>query len=271
MSDLPPDRAPVPASLGKPAFLTGSGEQPLRILAEYLEPYRQFEKFPVRNTIVFFGSARILSRKQAQERLRACPQDDPEEKKRCAKMLALSRYYEATRALSTRLSCWSRELARANNDRERKFPFLVCSGGGPGIMEAANRGAKEAEMPSVSLRIFLPNENRPNPYVTPELDFLFHYFFMRKYWFTYFAKAIVIMPGGFGTLDELFEILTLLTTRKMRKNPLLLLYGGEFWKEILNFAPLLRAQVISRSDASILRRAENVDEAFAYITRHLTK
>jgi uncharacterized protein (TIGR00730 family) len=177
--------------------------------------------------------------------------------------LKLSVYYEAARELAHRLTDWSKKL---ENEEHR---FVVCTGGGPGIMEAANRGASEANGMNIGLTISIPNEEFNNPYVSRELDFHFHYFFMRKFWFVYLAKAVVLFPGGFGTLDELFEILTLIQTRKMRKRMPVVLFGTEFWNEVINFDALARYGTISEEDLQLFHRTDSVDEAHNIITRSL--
>ncbi len=195
----------------KESFLTSSGARPLRILSEYLEPKSRFDHYRIEDTIVFMGSARLVSRDEAEAEVRAAG-DDSAGLERASERLAMARYYEDARELARRLTEWSREL----KDEGRRF--VVCTGGGPGIMEAANRGASEAKGQSVGLTISIPAEEFDNRYVTRELSFHFHYFFMRKFWFAYLAKALIVFPGGFGTLDELFEILTLRQTRKMKKH-----------------------------------------------------
>jgi uncharacterized protein (TIGR00730 family) len=177
----------------------------------------------------------------------------------------MARYYEDARELARRLTDWSKQLA----DEERRF--VVCTGGGPGIMEAANRGASEAKGVNVGLTISIPVEEFDNRYVTRELSFHFHYFFMRKFWFAYLAKALIVFPGGFGTLDELFEILTLRQTRKMRKHLTVVLFGNEYWEEVIDFDALVRHGTIDPGDLKIFHRTDSVDEAYEIVTRELTE
>ncbi len=216
-------------------FLDSDEARPLRILAEYLDPLNEFRRQQVHDTVVFFGSARL-------------DVSGP-----------LGRYYDEARELARRLTEWSLGL------QSPKRRFIVCSGGGPGIMEAANRGAADAGGRSIGLNIGLPHEQRPNPYITPELTFEFHYFFMRKLWFAHLARAFVAFPGGFGTLDELFEILTLSQTHKIDRRILILLYGPEYWNEVVNFEALARHGVIAREDLSLFRVVNGVDEAFGLL------
>ena len=244
-------------------FLRTPEARPLRILAEYLEPLRRFNRYRVEDTIVFFGSARIMSRERAEAAL-AAARTAGEALAPFEARLELSRYYEMTRELARRLTEWSKALGEG----ERRF--VVCSGGGPGIMEAANRGASEARGLNIGLNIALPFEQEENPFITRELLFNFHYFFMRKFWFAYLAKAMVIMPGGFGTLDELFEILTLVQTRKIRKRLPIVLFGKAFWDEVVNFEALVRHGTISPEDLKLFFLTDSVDEAFDYIVRQLT-
>src|SRR6266850_7592020 len=205
-----------------PDFLNSRDARALRILAEYLEPKSRFEHHKVEDTIVFMGSARLLPRDAAEEALRVAEKTGADlERARMA--LKMSTYYEAARQLAFRLTKWSKAL-----DRKEKR-FVVCTGGGPGIMEAANRGAAEAHGVNVGLTISIPKTEFDNPYVTRELAFHFHYFFMRKFWFAYLAKAVIVFPGGYGTLDELFELLTLVQTRKLRKPMPIVLFGNEYW------------------------------------------
>jgi hypothetical protein len=255
-------REGLPKAYRDEFFLKTPEARPLRILAEYLEPLRRFQRYRVEDTIVFFGSARIISR-EAAEAVKAGA-TTPEAGEDAERVLWLSQYYEATRELARRLTEWSKGL----DERERRF--VVCSGGGPGIMEAANRGASEAKGVNVGLNIALPFEQEENPYTTRELIFNFHYFFMRKFWFAYLAKAMVIMPGGFGTMDELFEILTLLQTGKIRKRLPLVLFGAEFWAEVVDFNALKRFGTISPGDLELFFRTDSVDEAFGYLTEQLT-
>ena len=244
------------------AFLRSTEARPLRILAEYLEPLRRFEHYEIEDTIVFFGSARIPSREEAEAEL-AAARKARGDLARAEQRHALSAYYEATRELARRLTEWSKGLSGS----EKRF--VVCSGGGPGIMEAANRGASEAKGINVALNISIPLEEHRNEHATRELLFEFHYFFMRKFWFTYLAKAVVVMPGGFGTLDELFELLTLVQTRKVRKRMPIVLFGSHYWAEIIDFKALERYGSISAEDLELFFRTDSVDEAFDYITEQL--
>ena len=238
--------------------------RPLRILAEYMEPESRFEEMGVEDTIVIFGSARLLPKDVAEERL-AQAKESGEGVERAEMALHMSKYYEDTRELSARLTEWSKSL------EEGSQRFVICSGGGPGIMEAANRGASEAKGVNVGLNISLPFEQNDNPYITRKLSLEFHYFFMRKFWFTYLAKAIVVMPGGFGTLDEFMEVLTLVQTLKIKKSLPIVLFGKSFWEEVLNLEPLIRYGTISAEDVDLFFRTDSVDEAFEHITTELTK
>lgn len=222
-------------------FLDSPDARSLRILSEYLYPLSHFRREKVLDTIVFFGSARTY-------------ENGPN-----------ARYYHEARDLARRVTEWSNNLA--NSPRR----FVVCSGGGPGIMEAANRGAHEAGGKTVGLNIGLPFEQRPNPFISPELCFEFHYFFMRKFWFAYLAKALVVFPGGFGTLDELTEILTLVQTQKLEKKMVVLLYGTSFWHEIINFDALLKYGMIAEQDLGLFQFADDVDSAFRVLETGLTK
>jgi uncharacterized protein (TIGR00730 family) len=222
-------------------FLNSPDGRPLRILAEYLEPLAQFRKERIRDTVVFFGSARLT-------------ETGP-----------LGRYYREARELARMVTEWSRQFV----DTTRRF--VVCSGGGPGIMEAANRGAADAGGPTIGLNIGLPFEQLPNPYITPELNFEFHYFFMRKLWFAYLAKALVVFPGGFGTLDEMMETLTLVQTQKLAKKVTVLLYGSAYWKEIVNFEALARHGMISPGDLDLFLYADEPQQAFELLKKDLIK
>jgi len=222
-------------------FLESPDARGLRILSEYLEPLSHFRGEKIQDTIVFFGSARIT-------------EDGP-----------LGEYHRDCRTLARFITEWSSKI-------EAPFHrFVVCSGGGPGIMEAANRGAADAGGKTIGLNIGLPFEQQPNPYITPELLFEFHYFFMRKFWFAYLAKALVIFPGGFGTLDELFEILTLAQTRKLESKIVIVLYGSKYWKEVLNFEALVRHGTIDEEDLRLFQYADDPETALAILQEQLTK
>lgn len=245
-------------------FLNSREARSLRILSEYLEPKSRFEHFQIEDTIVFMGSARVLSGEQAEKAVQAAEQGEGDVN-RAQQALEMSRYYEAARELARRLTQWSKQLA----DEEKRF--VVCTGGGPGIMEAANRGASEAQGLNIGLTISIPIEEFDNRYVTPELSFHFHYFFMRKFWFAYLAKAVIVFPGGFGTLDELFEILTLLQTRKMLKHLPVVLFGSDYWQEVVNFDALIKHGMIDEVDVQLFRVTDSVDEAFKYLTDSLSE
>ena len=263
---------PQPLAYLDRAFLESEEARPIRILAEYLEPLRRFRQQQIQDTVVFFGSARIHSRERAQEALLKLTRvrgrrknGHAEELKRSRKAVEWSRYYEDARELAGMLTTWSLSLEAP---RRR---FVVTSGGGPGIMEAANRGAREAGGKTIGLNIRLPFEQGPNPYITDGLHFEFHYFFMRKFWFAYLAKALVIFPGGFGTLDEMFEILTLAQTRKLSKKLLVILYGSEYWSEVFDLRPLVEWGAIAEQDLQLLCRVDTPAAAFEELKAHLTK
>lgn len=246
-------------------FLNSPTARPLRILAEYLQPKERFEQRQINDTILFFGSARILPADVAQDRLKAAQAAGGADAVTLAeRAVKMSRYYEDARELAKRLTHWSVNLDPCDGRR-----FVVCTGAGPGIMEAANRGAMEAGGETVGLGITLPMEEQNNPYVTPDLNFEFHYFFTRKFWFLYPAKALVLMPGGFGTLDELFETLTLLQTRKMKKRLPVVLFGTEYWDKVLNLEALVEFGAINAADLDLIHRTDSVDEAYEYITGEL--
>ena len=244
------------------SFIGSQDARPLRILAEYIEPQTRFDELHVRDTIVFFGSARFVSREAAEAGL-AAARSGKGNLAEAEMRLRMSRYYEDTRELAFRLTQWSKGLAES----ERRF--VVCSGGGPGIMEAANRGASEAKGENVGLNISLPFEQGDNPYITRRLAFEFHYFFMRKFWFSYLAKAMVVMPGGFGTLDEFMEIVTLVQTLKIRKRLPIVLYGSEYWDRVLLFEPFVEYSTIDPKDLQLFHRTDSVDDAFDHLTREL--
>jgi uncharacterized protein (TIGR00730 family) len=247
---------------GDAPFMNSSKARPLRIAAEYLEPEERFEKFDIDDTIVFFGSARLVSREQAEAALEKA-KNEGGNIKAAENSLAMSRYYEEARELAGRLSEWSKNL---ENSRRR---FVVCTGGGPGIMEAANRGASEAKSINIGLNIAIPNEQHENTYITRELSFEFNYFFMRKFWFIYLAKALVVFPGGYGTMDEFFEAMTLIQTRKLGKNIPIILYGKTFWDEVINFDAMLEFGTIEAKDLNLFTEVDSVDEAFDIITQDL--
>lgn len=242
-------------------FLSSPQARPIRILAEYLEPGRRFRELGVDNTIVFFGSARAPCREDAKKLV--ADASTSEEKRNAEKALRLARYYEDARTLAGKLTQWSE--ARPKGKRR----FVVTTGGGPGIMEGANRGALDAGGLSAGLGVSLPFETGLNEYVSPELAYEFHYFFMRKYWFAYLAEAVVAFPGGVGTLDEVLEVLTLLQTGKIRKPMPLVLYGEDFWSTVLHMEALERWGTISRKDLERYNICDNVDDAFEYLTTSL--
>lgn len=252
-------------------FLNSTAARPIRILCEYEEPRSRFRAMNVHDTIVFFGSARALPATEAGSLVHHAERElhhatSDEERRRLEHQLKvanrkakLARYYEDARELARRLTEWS--MARPTERR-----YYVCSGGGPGIMEAANRGASEVPGgKSVGLAISLPFEEKINPFCTPELSFEFHYFFMRKYWFVYLAKATVMFPGGFGTLDELFETFTLRQTRKVKKRVPTVLFGHEYWDSIADFQSMVDWGTISENDLLLFHRSDSVDDAFDYL------
>lgn len=244
-------------------FIHGRDGRALRILAEYMEPAARFAEYDIADTIVFFGSARILPEDEATKHVDAARKHggDVEAAERALKM---SVYYEAARTLAYRLTEWSKTLEGS------KKRFVVCTGGGPGIMEAANRGASEAAGINVGLNISLPHEQHHNPYITRELNFEFHYFFMRKFWFTYLGKALLVFPGGFGTMDEFFENLTLVQTGKLKKRMPVVLFGTSFWQDVFDLEKLVAAGTISPEDMDLFLMTDSLDEAFDYVTGELT-
>ena len=245
-------------------FLNSKDARVLRMLSEYLEPQSRFDYHKVEDTVVFMGSARIRSREDAEELVRQAEAGHGDAE--IARMqLQMSAYYEAARELAARLTRWSKELGR----EERRF--VVCTGGGPGIMEAANRGASEAHGMNVGLTISIPQPEFDNPYVTRELSFHFHYFFMRKFWFAYLAKAVIVFPGGYGTMDELFELLTLVQTRKMRKPLPIVLFGTQYWKNIVDFEALARHGMISLTDTELMFHTDSVDAAYDWLVLQLAE
>jgi len=252
-------------------FLESAEGRPIRILAEYLEPLRRFQAQKIQDTVVFFGSARVDSRERAERALatlkargvRDADQQYETELAKTRKAIEWARYYEDARELARMLTTWSAAL---NSENHR---FVVTSGGGPGIMEAANRGAREAGGKTIGLNIRLPFEQGANPYITDGLHFEFHYFFMRKFWFAYLAKALVVFPGGFGTCDELFEILTLVQTDKLSKKMDVVLYGREYWEQVLRFEPMAEWGAIADKDLSLLHTADTPAQAFEHLRTNL--
>ena len=259
---------PQPLAYLDPEFMESDDGRPLRILAEYLEPLKRFKAQGIQDTVVLFGSARVHSREQAVselEALRKAPNGtDGELLAQKRKAVEWSRFYEDARTLARLLTEWSLSLQTPTHR------FVVTSGGGPGIMEAANRGAHEAGGKSIGLNIRLPFEQGANPYITDGLHFEFHYFFMRKFWFAYMAKALVVFPGGFGTLDEMFELLTLAQTEKLEKQIQIVLYGSEYWDPILRFEPMVEWGAIGPTDPDLIQRADTPEAAFEILKAHLT-
>ena len=258
-----------------PAFLNSPSARHIRVLCELVEPDVRFRQNHIRDTIVFFGSARFIDRDQAEHQLKVIEERLSKEKsashiltqehERAQRDLHMSRYYEDAVKLSEKLTRWSLSMPDSH------YRFIVCSGGGPGIMEAANRGAKQAGGPSIGLNISLPFEQTPNPYQTRDISFAFHYFFIRKFWFFYLAKALVIFPGGFGTMDELFEVLTLVQTRKSKKYMPIVIFGPEYWNEIVDFKAMVKWGTIDREDFELFRFFDDVDAAFEYLKDELTR
>jgi uncharacterized protein (TIGR00730 family) len=235
------EKSRPPLAYKNHAFLDRSEARSVRILSEYLQPLSQLRREKIHDTVVFFGSARIQETG------------------------LMSRYYHEARELARLVTTWSDALT----DPTRRF--VVTTGGGPGIMEAANRGAADAGGKTVGLNIALPFEQYPNPYITPALNFEFHYFFMRKFWFAYLAKALVVFPGGFGTLDELSELLTLAQTQKLAKKMVIVLYGREFWNKVLNFDYLVETGMISPEDMNLFQWADTPEDAMAILQKNLTE
>jgi uncharacterized protein (TIGR00730 family) len=269
-------------------FINSPDGRIMRILSEYSEPLARFRRERIRDTVVFFGSARFRALDEVSHELellentgslRPAPQSEqparsPDIEQGTASELSLRRaqaavemahYYEAARRLAYLLTQWTRTL------RSRRHRFVVTSGGGPGIMEAANRGAYEAGGKTIGLNIRLPFEQYPNRYITPSLNFEFHYFFMRKYWFAYLAKALVVFPGGFGTLDEMFEILTLAQTQKLAKKMPVILYGSPYWNEVFDFSVLVDKGAISPRDLELYEIADSPEQAFDILKTGLTQ
>ncbi len=279
------ERAPL--AYENAAFLNSAEGRLIRILAEYTEPLARFRREHIQDTIVFFGSARFHGREEADRALELLentgsldpapkeeqPASIPEitdgtaselGRRRAVAAVEMARYYEDARRLASLVTTW------AKNIPSHRHRFVVTSGGGPGIMEAANRGAWEAGGKSIGLNIRLPFEQHPNPYITPGLNFEFHYFFMRKLWFAYLSKALVVFPGGFGTLDEMFEVLTLAQTHKLAKKITVVLYGSQYWRKVIHFDTLVDTGAVSPKDLDLFQFADTPEEAFAILREGLT-
>jgi uncharacterized protein (TIGR00730 family) len=268
-------RSPKPPKAYKDLdFLNSPDARIVRMISEFLEPQRRFRKACIKDTIVMFGSARIQPRNETLAKLREV-EAALRKSRRPTKLLLtslrdaetqvqMSRYYDDAVELSRLLTSWSKKFSSPRR-------FVVCTGGGPGIMEAANKGAALAKGESIGLNISLPFEQFANDYVTKGLNFDFHYFFMRKFWFVYLAKSLVVFPGGFGTLDELMEVLTLLQTKKVKKPVSVVMYGPEYWKKVIDFDELVAHGMITRDDLKLFRFLETPEEAFRYLKNFLTK
>lgn len=253
-------------------FLNSPQARTLRILSEFLEPMTRFRNESIRDTIVVFGSARVQSAQEAKKKHKALLISAKKNKRLTASFkrkieaaeidVSMSKYYEDATTLTKMITAWSLKMAEGQR-------YVVCSGGGPGIMEAANKGAAMAGGKSIGLNISLPFEQHCNRFVSEKLAFEFHYFFMRKFWFVYLAKGLVMFPGGFGTLDELMEVLTLIQTKKVKKKLPIVLYGSSYWKELLNFDLLVKNHMITKKDLSLFRFADSPDEAFQYLKKQL--
>jgi uncharacterized protein (TIGR00730 family) len=288
MPRTPKPVAPAPLAYENQAFLNSPDGRNLRILSEYSEPLARFRHERIRDTVVFFGSARFRALDEANHELELLentgsvqlapveeqPASQPEleqgtaselSRRRAEAAVEMAHYYEDARRLAYLLTTWSKTL------KSRRHRFVVTTGGGPGIMEAANRGAYEAGGKTIGLNIRLPFEQYPNRYVTPSLNFEFHYFFMRKYWFAYLAKALVVFPGGFGTLDEVFEALTLAQTRKLAKQMTIIIYGSSYWKQVVNLDVLVDKGAISPRDLDLFKFADTPEEAFDLLRDNLTR
>jgi uncharacterized protein (TIGR00730 family) len=266
------NRAPLAYENKK--FLNSPDGRILRILAEYQEPLTRFRRERIQDTIVFFGSARFHSRSQADEALHVLERPhsatlapaEEQERLRLAKAdVEMARYYEDARKLAFLVTQWTKSVS------QQRHRFVICTGGGPGIMEAANLGASEAGGKTIGMNIALPFEQMPNEYITPELNFEFHYFFMRKLWFAYLAKALVVFPGGYGTFDELFELLTLAQTEKLAKRICIVVYGKDYWDRVVNFQALVDTGTISPQDLELFHWANTPEEAFHILRSDLTQ
>ncbi len=264
---------PAPLAYQNEPFLNSPDGRILRLLSEYSEPLSRFRREQIQDTVVFFGSARIHSGENANRRLievrsngdRVSAAQQAKDMKRAEAAVDMARYYEDARRLARLLTEWSTQIPA------KRHRFVVTTGGGPGIMEAANLGAHEAGGKTIGLNINLPFEQYPNPYISPSLNFEFHYFFMRKFWFAYLAKALVIFPGGFGTLDEFFEIVTLAQTEKLAKKIVIVMYGSAYWKKIVNFEAMADAGMIASADLELFKMSDSPEESFEFLKEGLTK
>jgi uncharacterized protein (TIGR00730 family) len=260
---------PAPLAYENEPFVNSPDGRILRILSEYMEPLSRFRREQIQDTVVFFGSARFHSHSAAYRNLTELEKglgvQHPAERKKALASVDMARYYEDARRLAFLLTQWSIQIPA------RRHRFVVTTGGGPGIMEAANLGAQEAGGKTIGLNINLPFEQNPNPYITPALNFEFHYFFMRKFWFAYLSKALVIFPGGFGTLDELFEILTLAQTQKLAKKILVVIYGSAYWNRLINFEAMVDAGTISPHDLDLFCMVDSPEEGFEFLRDGLVK
>jgi uncharacterized protein (TIGR00730 family) len=267
-------RIAPPKAYSNVDFLNSPDARTIRMLSEFLEPRKRFRDEHISDTIVFFGSARVLSPKIAKHNLnlikrtlnnkKVLPKTDQQKLDKANIDLEMSKYYHDAEKLTYLLTRWSQNL---NN----KMHFVVCSGGGPGIMEAANKGARMAGGKSIGLNISLPFEQAPNRYISKNLSFEFHYFFMRKFWFVYLAKAMIMFPGGFGTFDELFEVITLLQTKKVTKPLPVILYGKKYWNRIIDFKEMVKLGTISQKDLNLIKFFDTPEETFNYLKRKLIK
>jgi len=287
-SHIPPALVSAPLAYENPAFLNSADGRLIRIVSEYLEPLARFKRAQIQDTVVFFGSARFRGKEEADHELELLdntgsstpapsheqPASAPDiaagtasdlQRKRAVAAVEMARYYEDARRLASLLTTWAKTIP------SKRSRFVVTSGGGPGIMEAANRGAYEAGGKTIGLNIKLPFEQSPNPYITPNLNFEFHYFFMRKLWFAYMSKALVVFPGGFGTLDEMFEVLTLAQTHKLAKKITVVIYGSEYWKKVFNLDVLVDTGAISPKDIELFQFADTPETAFEMLKNGLTE
>jgi len=264
---------PAPLAYENEQFLKSPDGRVLRILSEYIEPLARFRREQIQDTVVFFGSARFQNLLDAGNRLtevrgndgRVAAAQQAADMRRAQASVDMARYYEDARRLAYMLTEWSIQIPA------KRHRFVVTTGGGPGIMEGANLGAQEAGGKTIGLNINLPFEQNPNPHITPALNFEFHYFFMRKFWFAYLAKALVIFPGGFGTMDELFEIMTLAQTEKLAKKIFVVIYGSEYWNKVVNFQAMADAGVISPQDLDLFKMVDSPEEGFEFLKENLTK